>query len=409
MSKWLFCFILLFPVCFFGAPSKSGSVFTNFATVNISGVNVSQTNFYLTVGSFYGLSSLYTSSKTNKGYPNNQVKVPFNITNFGNDADSNFQISAELLSNNTGYSGSLWNFYVEVGGTPHGTNYTVPFALFGEGAILNFNLVVNIPADCPVNSTGFIRVTAATASNTTHIAAPFTGYNGQSYGGIDSSSNDIKFNVALPNKIVNVLASDGIDTINKFNGVSGLRKSQNTVFVELESSPSNLNSVRLWYAVNSQADGNIGPNGSDKSTLMRYVKPKQFEGVIPGKDLENGTNATFVFEIDNITYMTNLIYKLLDLTSQEGYESVLMHNIISYKSDDSIYIKMPSKLMGKQGRVMVFSVSGDLVDTICSGVLNTQILKWDGKDRTKAWVSKGMYYIVIDFADVKEVRKTFVK
>ncbi len=142
---------------------------------------------------------------------------------------------------------------------------------------------------------------------------------------------------------------------------------------------------------------------------MYQVGNRQFRGDIPGNMLGQGNYVSFIFEIDGITYTTNWTYRLLSLGTQEGYETVIMNNIIDYREDDYIYLKLPDKVMGKEGKVMVYSVSADHIITLLNGRADTQILEWNGKDKTGAWVAKGMYFIVVDFAEVKEVRKCFVK
>jgi hypothetical protein len=409
MSRWLFLFTFIIPLSLNALPSKGASVFTNTMGLNLNGFFMGQTNLSLTVGTFYGLSPLVSSSSVYGAYPNFELKIPMSITNNANDADSNVQILVEFLSNNAGYSGSNWNYSLEVSSVTQGTNYSIPTASFGEGAIFNFNLVVYIPLVCLESSSGFLRVTAFTASNSNHIAAQYTGYNGLPYGGNASSSKVVQISISLPNQIVNLYAEDDIDRINLFNGLSGLRRSQNSFFVEFVNSPIDLNSVRLWYALDSIADGNIGPNTADNFISMKSITPKKYSGLIQEEMLKQGKILSFIFEIDGIAYLTNWTYKLLDLGAQDKYQSVLMHNIISYKTVDNILIKLPGILVGKEGKVNIYSISGDLVKVLLSGKADAQIIKWDGKDKAGTWVSKGMYFIVIDFADVKEVRKTYVK
>ncbi len=205
MNKILFCFLLLLPIFVYSQPTRAGTVFTNIADVNASSYMSFQTNLSLTVGPIYGLSTLVSSSNYYIGYPAYQLRIPFSITNNGNDADSNAQISVEFLSNNPGYMGSNWEYSIEVSSVTQGTNYLIPYTNFGEGAVFNFNLVVYIPAACPIGSDGFFRVTVTTVSNSTHIAAPYTGYNGVSYGGSDVSSKDIQVHIIMPNQIRYVL------------------------------------------------------------------------------------------------------------------------------------------------------------------------------------------------------------
>ncbi len=408
MNKWLFCLVLLLPISL-SAATRSGTVFTNTARIYGGPYVIDQTNVFLTAGSIYGLSALISTTNVYIGYPIFTLRIPFSITNLGNDADSNAQIFVELLSNNPGYAASAWNYSIEVSSVTQGTNYAIPYASFGEGAIFSFNLVVYIPADCPSGSSGFFRVIASTLSNTGHVAAQYTGYNLLNYGGIDTASNDIRININLPNQITSIFGTDGIDTINIFNGLYGLRRTKNSITLNLANAPFNLNSLYLWYAVDSLADGSFGPNTADTSVKMTTLSSKQFQGDIPGNALSKGSILSFVFEIDGVTYLTNLTYRLLDLGSQDNYQTVLMHNVIDYKSGDYLYIKLPDKLMGKEGKVYIFSISGDLVYIMSTGNLDQQILKWNGMDKTKAWVAKGMYFIVIDFADLKEVRKVYVK
>lgn len=92
MNKWIFWIVLLFPPGLFGAPTGAGTVFTNYARVNVNGMMMGQTNLSFTVGSMYGLGSLVSWSSNYMAYPTYQLRIPFYITNNANDADSNAQI-----------------------------------------------------------------------------------------------------------------------------------------------------------------------------------------------------------------------------------------------------------------------------------------------------------------------------
>jgi hypothetical protein len=386
------------------------TVFTNTATITGKYVPTQSSNVIFTVGSFYGLSSIYSFSNVYHGAPNYQIKIPLYITNLGNDADSNASINLQFISNNAGYVGSNWTYYIEASASNQGTNYNIPFTNFGEGAIItNLFAVVNIPLYCSVNSIGFFKVLGATLSNTGHIAAAYTGFNGLAYGGLAAVSNNLEIDVMVPNSVLSVIASDGVDTITKFDGSAGLRKAKNTITIELQNQPMFTNGVRLWFAVNSLADGSGGANSADKAVSMKNTAPKEYQGEIPESELENGNYLTFLVEVDTLNYLTNSAYKLLDLSKQGNYDTILMHNVMPYNSVENIFIKLPEKLIGKNGKVYLYSVSGDLVKVIFEGTLNDQVLAWDGKDKAGGTTAKGMYFIVVDFDATKEVRKVFIK
>lgn len=357
----------------------------------------------LTVGQIYGLGEI--DAPTNSFGPMFQpLRIDFYFTNNANDADNQAVLAITSFSNNVGYTGPTWTYHLEVNSVDVGTNYNIPFTQFGEGAIFHAVLVVDIPI-CETNSMAFATVEATTLSNAGHQAAIYTGWNGNSYGGVDSVSADIVINVLSPDMIVRIWATDNMDTITVFNGTVGLRRSKNSIYVVLADVPYDANSIYLWYAVDSTPDG-AGGSGTDKNIVMHNTTGNTYKAEISESEITAGDTLRFMFEIDNIYYGTNYLYKLLDLHEQDTYETIIMQNIIG---DEPAYIKIPQNLIGKEGKIALYSIAADVVKNILDGVADTQIYNWDGTDNDNIKVSTGTYFMVIDFEELKEVRKFYVR
>lgn len=389
--------------------TPAGTVFTNSVTITSLFMSNFTTNYILMVGSYYGLSAVSSISNLYTGFPNSIISIPLYLTNQGNDADSNVQYQVVSYSNSPGYTGSTPAYYFQDALSNYSSNYFIPFSVFGESAIYNNNLVVSVPVDANLMSTNYFTIVATTLSNSNHVAGFYNGYNAKTYGGFVSVTQNIVLVVLPKNKIMNILASDGIDTINVFNMSTGLRKSRNTIVMDTEKVPDNVNSLRLWYGIDGATDGPGVSNTSDTYVNMVYNGGKSFTGILPESVLSGGSYLTFLFQIDGAAYITNLSYKLYNLASQSGYSTVLMNNVLDYQSEGSFYIKLPDKVIGKSAKVKLYSIAGDLVRNIFEGTVDEQVLKWDTKDRLGSFLSKGMYFIVIEAGDVKEVRKIFVK
>jgi hypothetical protein len=409
MNKAVFFVLLLFCLAGMSYGISAYTPLTN--RISVSGNNFisRSTNNVLTVGPIYGLAPVFSYSNVYYAPPSYTLKVPMAITNGANDADSNASFFVQFLSNESGYSGSNWSCYIELAGTNAGTNYDIPVALFGEGAIFNFNLAIVLPLIVSTNSVGFALVSAHTVSNTGHIAAVYTGMNGVVYGGSSNVTKQIKVNVSYPNHVDHLFASDGIDTITVFNGSKGLRRTAQTITVDYAAAPVDINTAQVWYDVDNTADGPGGANPNDKMVKMKLLSGNEFSAVIDDTYLGSGNILSFVLQLDGINYGYGSFYDLLSLASQDKYETVLLHNVIARGSGDLIYVNLPSKVLGKNGRILVYSVSRNLVATILNGTADRQMISWDGNDSDRKQVAKGLYYIMFDFTNLKEVRKVFVK
>lgn len=405
---FLVLFVLAFPLLSF-AVTPAGSVVTNWAGLSgfhvAPGIQVSNT---FTVGQIFGLSKIYQQTNIYTGYPNYTRTIPMAITNLGNDADSNTLISLILLSNNAGYSGSNWSYSIEMDGSNYGTNLALPFASFGMGAIVNFNVVVALPLVCSDGDIGFFKIDASTLSNTSHIAAPYSGMNTVAYGGAAEVSNFFRLDVDIPNSITYLEATDSWDTITNFGGTYGLRRTKHLIRVRLSNKPADMTQVKIWYALDSTADGAGGANTADISQTMTRVNDKEYIVNIQEASLGNAAVFSFLIEVDGIYYYDNYRYKIISLSSQGQYKSILMDNLLN-QDGDRVGIKLPENLIGQSGVVRIYSVGGDMVKELLAGILNEAILYWDGYDRSGKKAARGMYFIMIEFDSVREVRKVFVR
>ncbi len=399
-------FVWLPAVCLFGVSANTDV--TNLATVNWGPLSRS-TNAIVTVGAYYGVSALVTATNSFTSPANYTYRIPVTVTNNGNDADPDARIAVTVISNNAGYAGSNWSCYVEIAGTNAGTNYAIPFTDFGEGAVFSFIVAVQVPLVCPIGSQGFVGVDVSTSSNAGHVAAFYTGFNGVEYGGYSNAFKLLALNVDLPNTIASITASDGVESISVFDGTRSLRRTRQTITVQFSSPAVDPGTATLWFDVDETADGTGGANLTDVSVRMRALSSRIFTGVIDEAAVRSGSFVSFLFELDGVTYFGGYLYGLADLGVQDAYETVLMNNIIEANSGDGIYLKLPARVLGERGRVSVYSVSANLVQTLLDGNADNQVLRWDGRDRTGANAAKGMYFITVDFPTLKEVRKVFIR
>ncbi|OHD57381.1 MAG: hypothetical protein A2Y33_07815 [Spirochaetes bacterium GWF1_51_8] len=383
--------------------SPAGTVLTNLTI----GFETGYTNYImdtsLTMGSVFGLRGISSGTSYN-GYPNYSINIDLYLTNMGNDADNDARVFISSFSNSIGYTNTAWSYHMESAAIDVGTNYSVPFALFGTGAILHIVLAVQIPADASIGSYGYFSIGALTLSNSNHVAAVYTGFNGLTYGGYPSAGTSFAIRVVQPNSILDLYASDGIDTIHIFNGTAYLRKTENSIFARLSNTPVRASNINLWFAVDSVADG-TGGNPADQSVPMSEIYSDTYKAKIGEGILKSGNYVSFLLEIDGVNSLTNYTYLLKDLHDQ-GYQTVVMNNIIP---SGSCYLKLPESALGQYGKINIYSIAGDLVKHIFEGRLDDQVYAWDGADDQGIAVGAGMYFIVVDSEGLKEVRKVMVK
>jgi len=360
------------------AGTPSGTVLSNISRMDFYYWGIPFTNYImdtsLTMGSIYGIDGIYSLPAYN-GYPNYSVRIDLYMTNLGNDADNDADLFVSSFSNSPGYTASPWSYHFEVLSVNVGTNYSIPFALFGVGAVFHAVLVVDIPADAPTNSMGYFTIGGTTLSNSNHVAGTYTGYNGLPYGGKTQAGTMFTVRVIPPNRIVDLYASDAIDTIRLFDGTLYLRKIENFIYALLRNTPVRATTVNLWYAVDSLPDG-PGGNPDDASVPMIEISQNLYQAKIPESAVKSGNFTAFFLEIDGLNYITNFTY-LLKGVYEQGYETIVMNNIIP---PGSAYIKLPDKTLGKPGKITVYSIAGDIVRHIFDGDIGNTLYGWDGTD-----------------------------
>lgn len=200
-----------------------------------------------------------------------------------------------------------------------------------------------------------------------------------------------------------------MDTILVFDGTKKLRKTKHTISMDLSNTPNDPSSVKLWVGTNSTVDG-LGPNNlNDFSINMTSTANISFQASIDESLLKPISYLSFLFEVDGVTYLTNLYYQLKDFGVQQGFQTLLLNNVIVPTGSDYIFLKLPESMMGNIGKIYIYSISGDLVLVLHQGTVTDLLMKWDGRDRNGDFVAKGLYFIVMDFNDLKEIRKVFIK
>lgn len=396
--------LLLFPLSVYGfQPTPSGTVLTNVARLSGVSLGISRQTFATdasaVVRSVYGLGGI--AGLTNaESSPGMTARIDYYVTNEGNDADADARVFVSSYSNQPGYTGTAWTYHLEVGGADVGTNYAVPYVLFGEGAVLRATLVVGIPAGTPTNSLGYFTLAASTASNASHIPSVYTGYNGLVYGGRAYLEKQSVVRLLPPNRIISLYASDGIDTIRRFDNTASLRVSMNTITVVFETQPEDPSAAAIRYL----ADGTVTPSTGTR-TAMNFLGSERFDVDIEESELAGHNFLSFLIESDGSFYDGGYVYSLRSLSDQ-GYETIVMGNIIG--PGGTGYIKLPGVCVGTEGTIEVYSIAGDRVKTILDGTVDKEIYSWDGTDDSGRTVSAGMYFMAVSAGGVREVRKFYV-
>lgn len=393
--------LLLFKVFVF-SDTPAGTVLSNGASFLASGVtgSVGMTPS-LTVGAFYGLSgevpdAAYTTS------PGAVFRIELSLTNEGNDADNTTEVEITSFSNLAAYPLSNWNCYLEVDGSDEGSLYAIPFTDFGAGAVFEFSVVIEVSGWTPTNDTAFLNLQARTSQTTSY----YTGLNSWVYGGVSNLTSSSVISLLPPNPLQTIRISDGIDSIywDDLDGSGRLRRTLHDYRIVFAQAPDDPSSVSLWYSAGGIADG---PGGAgDTEISLDWVSHGTFTLQLPEAALSDESTLSFLLEADSVYYNSGFIYQVVDLNDQ-GYETILMDNVID--ENGTGYIKLPEDLIGEEGEIRIFAVSGDEVFEILDGEIEDQIYEWDGCDERGRMCDSGIYFMVISSGSFNEVRKFYVR
>lgn len=403
------CLALLFTGSVYAIQGTSaGTVLSNDASMNatVSGVPQSTLGFdpAAVVGQIYGLGG-FGGLHNAVGSPGLTLRTEVWITNNGNDADADARIFVTSYSNQPGYAWTPWSYTLEVNGAEVGTNFAVPYAIFGEGAILRVTLLVTVPANTPTNSIGYFTIAATTSNVTGHVAEFYTGYNGFEYGGTNRTEHAVEVRLIPPNRIIRLYAEDGIDTISVFDGSQALRKSMNSIYVEFASALQNPVEASIWFGLDTTADGAGGSTGDEERT-MEQLGSSFYRVRLLETELADRNAVSFLIEADGNYYDENYVYNLRNLSDQ-GFQTIIMGNVIS-PGETPGYVKLPVELVGAEGSIEIYSIAGDRVRGLLDGIAEDQVYEWDGTDESGSIVEAGMYFMAIKFDNFREIRKFFV-
>ncbi len=221
----------------------------------------------------------------------------------------------------------------------------------------------------------------------------------------------------VSNRITYIFATDGVHNATKLDGTENLGDNDVTVYIKLLYPPFS-GKADMYYDVNKQPDGSTNINTTDTKVEL-HIENDKWVGVIPGDDSRITDNATvqFVFEIDGkLFYQTvtpsTQAYRYIVKTYQYKETSNLFPNIC-YPLDDS---KPKPTLLFKLDtdgnvKVEVYDLKGDKVRTLVDEYRNAGTqppVKWDGKNDSGEIVGTGLYFVVLQYNDKKEVFKVIV-
>lgn len=218
------------------------------------------------------------------------------------------------------------------------------------------------------------------------------------------------------NRVLSISAADGIHSAETLDGTEYLGDLDVTVTVNLLYAPLS-NQLELYYDIGATPDGSTGSNTEDRMIYM-YQEEGQWKGVIPGTDLEiiHNTLVQFVLQSDgNVVYRSGIPDQTFSyrVRSYQYKTKGNLLNSICYPLDSSkpkptiLYqLKEPGQV-----KIEVFDLKGDRIITLVDGFKGAGIqdpVIWDGKNEANEIVGVGVYFITLQYEDIREVYKVLI-
>ncbi len=232
----------------------------------------------------------------------------------------------------------------------------------------------------------------------------------------DITINDSIIIMPIDNKIIYIFATDGTHNATAFNGTEQVGNLDVTVYVKLLYPPVSGNVDMYW-------DANIDPDGSSTNSLTDTkvtLSPQgsQWVGTIPGSDPRIADNAliSMVFEessnlLMHSTLSTNIFRYLVKSYDLKKFGTLL--NSICYPEDNSkpqttILLDLKTST---HVSIDIYDLKGDkvrtLVDRDCPPGIQPPAI-WDGKNDAGNIVGAGLYFIVLEYDNEKEIFKVII-
>jgi hypothetical protein len=162
-------------------------------------------------------------------------------------------------------------------------------------------------------------------------------------------------------------------------------------------------------------------------SLSTYPRLRDFQ--IPGNNPKgvDGSTLSFLFSIPQATGAALFTASVVDPTALDWYRhltpwSFQLHKFLPQRGGVQILNNVinPSKgdlatlqyTLGKSGAVTVtvFDLSGSIVNVLVRGTQapGDYEVTWDGKNRARTAVARGIYFVRVIGPDVDEIRKVLV-
>ncbi len=219
------------------------------------------------------------------------------------------------------------------------------------------------------------------------------------------------------NKIISILATDGVHQADKLDGTEYLGDLDVTVTIKLLYAPTT-DAIDMYFDVGDTPDGSTNGNNSDRKISM-IKQADKWIGVIPGDDPEiiHNVSVNIVFESEG-----NVIYRV-QTPSIEAFQYIVrsyqykekgnMLNSICYPLDDSKPYPTLLFSLDRPGKVKieVYDIKGDKVRTLVNEHRQAEIqapVIWNGKNDYNQVAGIGIYFITLQYDNIREVYKVLV-
>lgn len=365
---------------------------------NISGDSFSgQTNlitqfykFIVTYNNFYldlQLSGLHSYNNVNNAFPGSTVNLAHYI-NMAGSSNENKGVALRLGSIPSGITAELIRSGSSI------TN-TSPIA---SGSSYDYQLRVTIADNYQGNSFS-INITNTGSTN----SSPFP------YKVVVQH----RFNVIHQDVMVDH-ATDGIHTINVFDGSQPLGNLKVKIFVRIQGMIVDSESVKIYYDMNVAPDGS-SPNVNNNRVISLTKEGNFWVGFISETDPEVkvGNIVNFIVSVDNNLYYNNgepWRYIIREYAVQkESEDTISVNNKINPSLGEKYYLIY--KLNRKSFvNISIYNIRGELVRKLKNEEVNIgkHFVEWDGRNDAGNLVAMGLYMACVQTSEYGDIRKIIV-
>ncbi len=397
--------LILGKICFTGflyAGTSAGTIITNKASFSYSDFAATFTNYaeITNIRTVTNLSMvMIIPSRTTNINEGTNVIFTHKLTNYGNESNTIHLSYNSLIGLSINVYWDTNNNQIIDGSEELATNdIRLP---------PNYSIPIIVQVQVPVLGFSSIIVDTITISGTNKSVTNLNILGVNNYITILPENNIVRY----------ISANDGIHTAVKLNGTEKLGDNNVTLDVKFGYMPLSGN-VIMYYDINQTPDGSNPANSSDRSVSM-VKKNNNWTGVIPGDDpgIVDNVKVNIVFESDgNVIYRTTSPSKDAFIYIVRSYNFKKIGNLLNsicYPLDPS---KPKPTLMFKLAKpgdvkIDIFDIKGDKIKTLVDEYRGAGIqspVYWDGKNNSGEISGIGVYFIKLQYDDIKEIFKVLV-